>query len=129
MPRPDDISAPADGLIAAVRSQAAAAAAEQGSQQPAAASPGACGHAEALPKEAVQPATASLDACVQQAADVHAQPAAADFHAGVQQPAGAPAQPAALSLNACVRHLPRKWDQQRLKALLQEQGLEYAVVR
>lgn len=112
-----------------MRSQTAAAAAERGSQQPAAASPGACKYVEVLAQEALQPATASLSTCVQQAAEVHAQPAAARPDNGVQHPAGAPVQPAALSLNACVRHLPFKWDQQRLKALLQEQGLEYAVVR
>ena len=112
-----------------MRSQAAAAAAERGSQHPAATSPGACERAEVFAQEALQPATASLEACVQQPADVCVQPAAVSPNTGVQQPAGAPVQTAALSLNACVRHLPRKWDQQRLKALLQEQGLEYAVVR
>ncbi|KAK9841753.1 hypothetical protein WJX81_000856 [Elliptochloris bilobata] len=35
----------------------------------------------------------------------------------------------AASLNACVQNLPRKWDQQRLVALLQEQGLQYVVAR
>lgn len=128
--RADDTSSAANGLIAAVRSQTAAAAAERGSQQPAAASLSACGQQVAvLVQEDLQPATLSLSACVQQPADVHVQPAAARLDTGVQPPTGAYSQPAALSLNACVRHLPRKWDQQRLEALLQEQGLEYAVVR